>query len=87
MKFESEQEAVIERLSDILLGVKIPIDICGERGSTVIIPAYKIVTKTLLKKVYLADKEGALEIEASPVRRRVFETILSAKEQYKRQIN
>jgi hypothetical protein len=87
MKYKSEQEAVVERLADKLLSVKIPIDICGNGGHTVIISAYKKITKSHLIKMYLADKENALEIEPSPIRRIVFETILSAKEQYGRQNN
>jgi DNA-directed RNA polymerase subunit beta len=78
MRYESEEHAVVERLADLLLGEKLPLDIWGKKGDEVIIPAGKKISKDLLKKVYEAAKAHELEIDPSPIRIRVFETIEKA---------
>ena len=62
-----------EKLSGILLGEKIPLEVCNSGTAEIIIPANKKITKTLLKK--LAKNYDRLLIPASPIRDKILEII------------
>jgi DNA-directed RNA polymerase subunit beta len=58
-------EQLTERLSDILLGEKIPLDVVNAQTGEIIIPANHTITKTLLLK--LAAIYDHIEIDPSPI--------------------
>ena len=60
---------VVERLADLMLGCKLPIPM--EPG----VPANKKVTKTMLGRFYDGYVAGKWDIDPSPIRNRVIETI------------
>ena len=62
-----------EKLSDILLGEKIPLDVVNGKSGELIIPANRKITKTLLKK--LAGVYDSIEIDPSPIRNKIMEII------------
>ncbi len=62
-----------ERLSDILLGEKIPLDVVNAQTGEIIIPANRKITKTLLRK--LASVHDHIEIDPSPIRNKILEII------------
>ncbi len=64
-----------EKLSDILLGEKIPLDVVNGKSGELIIPANRKITKTLLKK--LASVYDSIEIDPSPIRNKIMEIISS----------
>ena len=64
-----------EKLSDILLGEKIPLDVVNGKSGELIIPANRKITKTLLKK--LAGVYDSIEIDPSPIRNKIMEIISS----------
>ena len=64
-----------ERLSDILLGEKIPLDVVNAQTGEIIIPANRKITKTLLRK--LASVHHHIEIDPSPIRNKILEIITS----------
>lgn len=72
-KKESLTEQLTEKLSDILLGEKIPLDVDNAQTGEIIIPANRKITKTLLKK--LADVHDHIEIDPSPIRNKIMEII------------
>ena len=69
------------KLSGILLGEKIPLEVCNSEDGKVIIPANKKISKTLLRK--LADNHDHLLIEHSPIRDKIFEVIEPFKPKFK----
>ncbi|MDP0490885.1 MAG: DNA-directed RNA polymerase subunit beta [Verrucomicrobiota bacterium JB023] len=62
-----------EKLSDILLGEKIPLDVVNAQTGEIIIPANRKITKTLLRK--LASAHDHIEIDPSPIRNKILEII------------
>ena len=64
-----------EKLSDILLGEKIPLDVVNAQTGEIIIPANRKITKTLLRK--LASAHDHIEIDPSPIRNKILEIISS----------
>ena len=64
-----------EKLSDILLGEKIPLDVVNAQTGEIIIPANRKITKTLLRK--LASAHDHIEIDPSPIRNKILEIIQS----------
>ena len=64
-----------EKLSDILLGEKIPLDVVNAQTGEIIIPANRKITKTLLRK--LAAAHDHIEIDPSPIRNKILEIISS----------
>ncbi len=64
---------LIDELSGILLGEKIPLEVCNSETAEIIIPANKKITKTLLKK--LANNYDRLLIPTSPIRDKILEII------------
>ena len=64
-------EQLTEKLSDILLGEKIPLDVVNEQTGEIIIPANRKITKTLLRK--LAAVYDHIEIDPSPIRNKIVE--------------
>ena len=67
------RDQLTEKLSGILLGEKIPLEICNSETAEIVIPANKKITKTLLKK--LANNYDCLLMQSSPIRDRIFEII------------
>lgn len=63
-------EKMTERLADLLLGEKLPLNILD--GEFVLIPAYKKISKNRLRLMAYAWRRGTLYIEPSPIRRRVW---------------
>ena len=61
-------EMFVEKLSGVLLGEKVPLDMLRASTMEVLIPANRKITKTLLRKVALAMLLNDFEIAPSPVR-------------------
>ncbi len=78
-EYNKDKDALIEqltsKLSDRLLGEKIPLEVTRAGTSEVIIPANRKITKTLLRK--LAVHHDQIEMNESPVRTQLFEIINS----------
>src|SRR6266404_3714800 len=69
------REELTEKLSNILLGEKIPLDVVNAETGEIIIPANRKITKTLLRK--LANVYDHIEIDPSPIRNKIREIIAS----------
>ena len=67
------REELTEKLSNILLGEKIPLDVVNSETGEIIIPANRKITKTLLRK--LATVYDRIEIDPSPIRNKIREII------------
>ena len=67
------REELTEKLSNILLGEKIPLDVVNAETGEIIIPANRKITKTLLRK--LASVYDHIEIDPSPIRIKIREII------------
>src|SRR4029079_3366590 len=67
------REELTEKLSNILLGEKIPLDVVNAQTGEIIIPANRKITKTLLRK--LAGVYDHVDIDPSPIRNRIREII------------
>ncbi len=78
-EYERDRDALIEqltsKLSDRLLGEKIPLEVTRVGTNELIIPANRKITKTLLRK--LAVCHDQIEMNESPVRNQIFEIINS----------
>jgi DNA-directed RNA polymerase subunit beta len=72
-KNEELTEQLTEKLSDILLGEKIPLDVVNAQTGEIIIPANRKITKTLLRK--LAAVHDHIEIDPSPIRNKILEIV------------
>ncbi len=72
-KSDKLTDDLTERLSDILLGEKIPLDVVNAQTGEIIIPANRKITKTLLRK--LASVHDHIEIDPSPIRNKILEII------------
>ena len=68
-------DQLTEKLSDILLGEKIPLDVVDSKSGELIIPANRKITKTLLRK--LAASHDSIEIDPSPIRNKIMDIISS----------
>ncbi len=62
-----------ERLSDILLNEKIPLDVVNAQTGEIIVPANKKITKTVLHK--MAQEHDHIDIDPSPIRNKIFDII------------
>lgn len=71
-KKEQLIDQLTKKLSDILLGEKIPLDVVNEQTGEIIIPANRKITKTLLRKLALVHDH--IEIEPSPIRNKILES-------------
>jgi DNA-directed RNA polymerase subunit beta len=67
------REQLTEKLSNILLGEKIPLDVVNSETGEIIIPANRKITKTLLRKLALVYDR--IEIDPSPIRIKIREII------------
>ncbi len=74
-KADKLTDDLTEKLSDILLGEKIPLDVVNAQTGEIIIPANRKITKTLLRK--LASVHDHIEIDPSPIRNKIVEIINS----------
>ncbi len=76
-EYQKNRDELIEqltgKLSDRLLGEKIPLEITRAGTNEIIIPANRKITKTLLRK--LAVHHDQIEMNESPVRNQIFEII------------
>jgi len=72
-KLEELTDQLTEKLSDVLLGEKIPLDVVDSQTGEIIIPANRKITKTLLRK--LAEAYDTIEIEQSPIRIKIMEIV------------
>ncbi|MBB5351861.1 DNA-directed RNA polymerase subunit beta [Haloferula luteola] len=72
-KADKLTDDLTEKLSDILLGEKIPLDVVNAQTGEIIIPANRKITKTLLRK--LAAVHDHIEIDPSPIRNKILEII------------
>ena len=79
-KKEQLTEQLTERLSDILLNEKVPLDVVNGQSGEIIIAANKKITKTLLRK--LAENYDAIEIDPSPIRNKIFDIISSFEQKF-----
>ncbi len=66
-------EQLTDKLSDILLGEKIPLDVVNAQTGEIIIPANRKITKTLLRKLAAANE--VIEIDPSPIRNKIIDII------------
>ena len=66
-------EQLTDKLSDVLMGEKIPLDVVDGQSGEILIEANKKVTKSLLHKV--AEHHESIEIDASPIRNKIMEII------------
>ncbi len=74
-KVEQLTELLTEKLSEILLNEKIPLDVVNGESGEVIIPANKKITKTLLRT--LAETHRSVEIDQSPIRNKIMDIMSS----------
>ena len=78
-EYQKNRDNLIEqltgKLSDRLLGEKIPLEVTRAGTNEIIIPANRKITKTLLRK--LAVHHDQIEMNESPVRNQIFEIINS----------
>ncbi len=74
-KIDQLIDQLTKKLSDILLGEKIPLDVVNAQTGEIIIPANRKITKTLLRKLALVHDH--IEIDPSPIRNKIFEIITS----------
>ncbi|MBM3859420.1 MAG: DNA-directed RNA polymerase subunit beta [Verrucomicrobia bacterium] len=72
-KSSEVREELTDKLSNILLGEKIPLDVVNSETGEIIIPANRKITKTLLRK--LAQVYDRIEIDPSPIRIKIREII------------
>ncbi len=72
-KREELVNELTERLSEHLLNEKIPMDVVNASTGTVLIPANKKITKTLLHQV--AEEYDQVDIDPSPIRNKIFDII------------
>ena len=66
-------DQLTEKLSDILLNEKIPLDVVNGQTGEIIIPANKKITKAYLSR--LAENHENIEIDPSPVRQKIVDII------------
>jgi DNA-directed RNA polymerase subunit beta len=66
-------DEITEKLSDILLGEKIPLEVLDAQSGEIVIPANKKITKTLLRK--LAQICDHIQIERSPIQVKIDEIV------------
>ncbi|MEM6911869.1 MAG: DNA-directed RNA polymerase subunit beta [Verrucomicrobiota bacterium] len=72
-KLDELTDQLTEKLSAVLLGEKIPLDVVNGQTGEIIIGANKKITKTLLKK--MASAHDNIDIDPSPVRNKIFDII------------
>ena len=72
-KIEEIKEAMVERLADIMLGERIPLDFFHEKTAEILYPANRKITKTILRKV--VNNYQFLLIDPSPVRNKILEVL------------
>jgi hypothetical protein len=72
-KKQALREELTEALATYLLAERIPLDIVDAETGEIIVPANKKITRTLLQKV--ATAYGRIEIDPSPIRDKIRETI------------
>ncbi|MBX7211768.1 MAG: DNA-directed RNA polymerase subunit beta [Verrucomicrobiaceae bacterium] len=79
-KKEALTEQLTEKLSDILLNEKIPLDVVNGQTGEIIIGANKKITKTFLRK--LAESYDSVEIDPSPIRNKIMDIIGSFEQKF-----
>jgi DNA-directed RNA polymerase subunit beta len=80
IKKENLTEQLTEKLSDILLNEKIPLDVVNGQTGEIIIGANKKITKTFLRK--LAESYDSVEIDPSPIRNKILEITASFEQKF-----
>ena len=73
-------EQLTERLSDILLNEKSPLDVVNAQTGEILIPANKKITKALLAKV--AEAHDHIDMDASPIRNKIFDIIAGLEQKF-----
>jgi len=79
-KLEELTDQLTEKLSDILLGEKIPLDVVNGTTGEIIIPANRKITKTLLRK--LAEAYDNIEIDPSPIRVKIVDIVSTFEQKF-----
>ncbi|WP_395734237.1 DNA-directed RNA polymerase subunit beta [Prosthecobacter sp.] len=79
-KKEDLTEQLTERLSDILLNEKIPLDIVNGQTGEPLVGANKKITKTMLRHV--AESYDTIEIDPSPIRNKIFDIIQTFEQKF-----
>jgi len=79
-KNENIADQLTEKLSDILLGEKVPLDVVNGQSGELIIPANRKITKTLLRKLAAASEH--IEIDPSPIRNKIMDIISSFEQKF-----
>ena len=67
------KEQLTEKLSDVLLGEKVPLDVVNAESGEIIVLANRKITKTLLRKI--ANAYENIEIDRSPIRNKILEIV------------
>jgi DNA-directed RNA polymerase subunit beta len=73
-------EQLTDKLADILLGEKIPLDVVNAQTGEILVPANKKITKALLARV--AEAHDHIDIDPSPVRNKIFDIIGSFEQKF-----
>ncbi|MGI8605050.1 MAG: DNA-directed RNA polymerase subunit beta [Verrucomicrobiales bacterium] len=73
-------DQLTEKLSDILLNEKIPLDVVNGQSGEILIPANKKITKTYLAK--LAENHENIEIDPSPIRQTIVDIIAGFEQKF-----
>ncbi|MES2706667.1 MAG: DNA-directed RNA polymerase subunit beta [Verrucomicrobiota bacterium] len=73
-------EQLTEKLADILLGEKIPLDVVNAQTGEILVPANKKITKALLARV--AEAHDHIDIDPSPVRNKIFDIIGTSEQKF-----
>jgi DNA-directed RNA polymerase subunit beta len=73
-------ELLTDKLADILLGEKIPLDVVNAQTGEILVPANKKITKALLARV--AEAHDHIDIDPSPVRNKIFDIIGSFEQKF-----
>ena len=69
-----------DRLADILLNEKSPLDVVNAQTGEILIPANKKITKALLAKV--AEAHDHIDMDASPIRNKIFDIIAGLEQKF-----
>ncbi|MCR5183282.1 MAG: DNA-directed RNA polymerase subunit beta [Opitutales bacterium] len=72
-QYQKDTTDLTDKLSDILLGEKIPLNVTNVKTGDVIIPAGRKITKTLLRK--LASVARDIDMPSSPVREKIMRIV------------
>lgn len=80
LKTKDCADAMYERLANVILGEKFPIDVTDSVSGEVIIPAYRKINKTLIRKCI--SNWRTIDIDPSPIRNFFLRAFLEVTEKF-----